>query len=67
MRWTSRNPNVKVFDIFESKELGPDKRSMAFELEYFDTDRTLTEEEVEKDFSNLINLISKEYNAKLRG
>lgn len=59
--------DVKVFDIFESKDLGKDKKSMAFQLEYFDEERTLTEEEVEKDFSNLIKLVSKEFNAKLRG
>jgi phenylalanyl-tRNA synthetase beta chain len=59
--------NVNVFDIFESKELGSNKRSMAFELEYFDTEKTLTEEEVEKDFEKLIKLVSKQFNAKLRG
>jgi len=59
--------DVKVFDIFESNDLGEDKISMAFQLEYFDEERTLTEEEVEKDFSNLIKVISKEFNAKLRG
>jgi phenylalanyl-tRNA synthetase beta chain len=59
--------DVKVFDIFESRELGEGKISMAFQLEYFDEERTLTEEEVEKDFSNLIKVISKEFNAKLRG
>ena len=58
--------DVKVFDIFESTDLGKDKKSMAFQLEYFDEERTLTEEEVEKDFSNLIKLVSKEFNAKLR-
>lgn len=59
--------DVKVFDIFESKDLGEAKISMAFQLEYFDEERTLTEEEVEKDFNNLIKVISKEFNAKLRG
>ncbi len=43
------------------------KKSMAFQLEYFDEERTLTEDEVEKDFSKLIKLVSKEFNAKLRG
>jgi phenylalanyl-tRNA synthetase beta chain len=59
--------DIKVFDIFESKDLGQGKISMAFQLEYFDEERTLTEDEVEKDFSNLIRVISKEFNAKLRG
>ena len=59
--------NVNVFDIFESKEFGNNKKSMAFQLEYFDSSRTLTENEVEKDFENLIKLVSKKFNAKLRG
>lgn len=58
---------VELFDIFESESLGPDKKSMAFTLEYFDESRTLTEDEVEKDFNYLIAEISKKFNAKLRG
>ncbi len=58
---------VSVFDVFESDLLGKDKKSLAFTLEYYDENRTLTEEEVEKDFSNLIALITKEFNAQLRG
>ena len=58
---------VSVFDVFESDSLGTDKKSLAFTLEYFDESRTLTEEEVEKDFNNLIALITKEFNAQLRG
>ena len=58
---------VSVFDVFESDSLGIDKKSLAFTLEYFDENRTLTEEEVEKNFNNLIALITKEFNAQLRG
>lgn len=58
---------IELFDIFESESLGPDKKSMAFSLEYFDESRTLTEDEVEKDFNYLITEISKKFNAKLRG
>jgi phenylalanyl-tRNA synthetase beta chain len=59
--------NVKLFDLFESESLGKDKKSMAFSLEYQAEDRTLTEDEVEKEFSRLIELIEKKFNAKLRG
>lgn len=58
---------VELFDIFESETLGGNKKSMAFTLEYFDESRTLTEDEVEKDFNYLISEISKKFNAKLRG
>lgn len=58
---------VTVFDLFESESLGERKKSLAFTLEYYDQNRTLTEEEVEKDFNSLIALITKEFNAQLRG
>ncbi|MBZ0179003.1 MAG: phenylalanine--tRNA ligase subunit beta [Melioribacteraceae bacterium] len=59
--------NIKLFDIFESKSIGEGKKSLAFELEYFDVSRTLTEEEVDKDFWSVIELIKKQFNAELRG
>ena len=40
---------------------------MAFNLEYFDFNRTLTDEEVDKDFQSLINKVTKKFNAILRG
>jgi len=58
---------VNVFDIFESEELGSSKKSMAFQLTYFDESRTLEDSEVEKDFENLIKVISDKFNARLRG
>ncbi len=58
---------VEIFDIFESDELGADKKSMAFSLEYFDLSRTLVDEEVEADFSKLIKKITEKFNAVLRG
>lgn len=58
---------VELFDIFESENLGSNKKSLAFALEYQSDSRTLTEEEVEKDFNGLIKSITKKFNAKLRG
>ncbi|RPI75445.1 MAG: phenylalanine--tRNA ligase subunit beta, partial [Ignavibacteriales bacterium] len=59
--------SVKLFDLFESESLGEGKKSMAFNLEYQAEDRTLTEDEIEKEFHRLIDLIEKKFNAKLRG
>lgn len=58
---------VDLFDVFESETLGAGKKSMAFTLEFFDESRTLTEEEVEKEFNVLIQKVSKEFSATLRG
>ncbi|MFA7288432.1 MAG: phenylalanine--tRNA ligase subunit beta [Melioribacteraceae bacterium] len=59
--------SIKLFDIFQSESLGEGKKSLAFQLEYFDESRTLTEDEVEKDFKNVIKNVEKKFNAKLRG
>lgn len=59
--------NIKLFDIFQSESLGKGKKSVAFQLEYYDKSRTLTEEEVEKDFRNAIKLVEQKLNAQLRG
>jgi phenylalanyl-tRNA synthetase beta chain len=59
--------SVEIFDIFESQTLGENKKSMAFTLEFYDTGRTLTEEEVEKEFNSLISAVAEKFNAKLRG
>ena len=54
--------NVTVFDVFDSTIY----RSLAFSLTYQADDRTLNDEEVMKDFENVISKISEKYNAKLR-
>ncbi len=59
--------NVKLFDIFESESLGVNKKSLAFELSYYDEKKTLTEEEVEKEFWKAIDAVKAKLNAELRG
>lgn len=58
---------IKLFDIFQSDSLGEGKKSLAFQLEYYDKTRTLTEDEVEKDFRNAIKAVEQKFNAQLRG
>lgn len=59
--------NIKLFDIFEGKSLGENKKSLAFRLEYFDNSATLTEDKVEKEFWKGIDKVKKKFNAQLRG
>jgi len=59
--------SVRIFDLFENSSLGENNRSIAFTLEFYETDRTLNEEEVDKVFNNLIKSVSEKFNAKLRG
>ncbi|MCB9260189.1 MAG: phenylalanine--tRNA ligase subunit beta [Ignavibacteriales bacterium] len=58
---------VNLFDIFESESLGSSKKSLAFQLEYFDEARTLREDEVDSEFWNTIEVVKKKFNAELRG
>jgi len=59
--------SVRIFDLFENESLGKNKKSLAFALEYYSKDRTLTEEEVEKDFRSIIAAVTKKFDAQLRG
>ncbi len=59
--------SVRLFDLFEHESLGENKKSLAFALEYYSEKRTLTEEEVEKDFRSIIASVTKKFNAQLRG
>ncbi len=59
--------NVNLFDIFESESLGADKKSLAFQLEYYDNDRTLRDEEIDAEFWKTIETVKTKLNAELRG
>ena len=59
--------DVKLFDIFESETFGTDKKSMAFSLEYYDENKTLTDQTVDQELSKMINFVKKELNAEFRG
>ncbi len=59
--------DVKLFDIYEGESIGKNKKSLAFSLEFSSDERTLTETEVEKDFTKLIKSVSQKFNATLRG
>jgi phenylalanyl-tRNA synthetase beta chain len=58
---------IKLFDIFQSDSLGNDKKSMAFQLEYYDESKTLTEEIVDSEFRKAIKAVEQNFNAQLRG
>lgn len=58
---------VEPFDIFENKEFGDNKKSVAFRLEYYDENSTLKEEVIDKEFTKAINAVKNELKATLRG
>lgn len=58
---------VTIFDLFESESLGTGKKSLAFNLEFYDSNRTLSDEEVETVFKKIIKEVTEKFNAVLRG
>jgi len=59
--------NIKLFDIFEGEAIGKNMKSLAFQLDYYNEQRTLTEEEVDKEFWQAIEKVKTELKAELRG
>ncbi|MCC6549155.1 MAG: phenylalanine--tRNA ligase subunit beta [Ignavibacteriaceae bacterium] len=59
--------SFRLFDVYEHKSLGEGKKSMAFSLEFYNENATLTDEIVDREFNSLIQKISKKFNAQLRG
>lgn len=57
---------VQMFDIYRGKQMGEGKKSLAFNLTYIAPDRTLTDKEVQKLRSKIVDLLNQELDAALR-
>jgi phenylalanyl-tRNA synthetase beta chain len=57
---------VEIFDVYEGEKLGEGKKNIAFSLEYLAKDKTLTDEDVDSSIKNIIQTVSKNFDAKLR-
>jgi len=58
--------DVRLFDVFESEKLGADKKSMAINLTFLDTEKTLTDKEIDGWMSRIMTTLEKELNAEIR-
>lgn len=58
--------DVTVFDRYVGKNLEKGKQSLAFRMVFQSAERTLTDDEVNKVFYDVINKIETKFNAKLR-
>lgn len=58
--------SVKLFDIFQGDQVGLDKKSVAFALVFRASDRTLTDEEINKVLSKILQQLEIEAGAILR-
>ncbi len=63
---TSLLTTVSVFDLYHGENIDSNKKSLAFSLTFNSNERTLTEEEIDKLFKNIIETITKKFGAILR-
>ncbi len=57
---------VKLFDIFESEKLGPEKKSIAVNFTFLDKEKTLTDKEIDGWMKSIMNTLEKELGAEIR-
>jgi phenylalanyl-tRNA synthetase beta chain len=57
--------SINLFDVFESKQLGDDKKSYAVRFVFNDAEKTLTDAEIEQSMANIIAKL-KEAGAEVR-
>lgn len=58
--------SAKLFDIYSDKQIGPDRKSMAFSLEFLSDKSTLTDEEVNQSVSKIVKVLEKKLGITLR-
>jgi phenylalanyl-tRNA synthetase beta chain len=57
---------VKLFDIFESEKLGPDKKSLALSFTFLDEEKTLTDKEIDTMVNKIMTALEREVQAEIR-
>jgi phenylalanyl-tRNA synthetase beta chain len=57
---------VNLFDVYKGKQIPANMRSLAYSIEYYSTDRTLTDEEVDQIHEKIIAVLDKKFGAELR-
>ncbi len=58
--------DVSVFDVYEGKNLGENKKSIAFRLTFLDSNKTLNIRDVEPVVQKVVQKLEKTFGAKLR-
>lgn len=58
---------LELFDIYQGDQIEAGYKSAAFELKFQAEDRTLTDQEVNERFNQIVKHLKKEYSAEIRG
>ena len=59
--------NLELFDIYQGDQIKEGHKSAAFELKFQADDRTLTDQEVNRRFNQIVKHLKEEYSAEIRG
>lgn len=57
---------VTPFDVYRGKGIDSDKKSIAFKVLLQDTDKTLTDEEIESSIKSILDVLQEEFDVTLR-
>ena len=63
---TSLLKSISIFDLFEGKSIGTDKKSIAFRLKFVDESKTLTIKDVDSIIGKTVKRLEKQFGAQLR-
>jgi phenylalanyl-tRNA synthetase beta chain len=58
--------DFNLFDIYEGDKIGSDKKSFAINFRFINTERTLTDADIEKEMKAITNKLIKDLNAEIR-
>lgn len=58
--------DISLFDIYRGKGVADDKKSLAFRVLLQDTEKTLTDVDVDSAIKHLVSILGKEFGAELR-
>ncbi len=59
--------DVRLFDVYRGEQIGPGKKSLAYNLTYQDPERTLTDKDAANLRNKIVRRLEQELGAKLRG
>ena len=57
---------VTLFDVYTGERIPADKKSLAFALDFRSNERTLTDDEADTAFKNILSAVEKDFGATLR-
>lgn len=58
--------DINIFDVYQGDKIDPNLKSIAISLEFQDTEKTLTSEDVDKFINQILKRLDFTYQAKLR-